>query len=155
MATKLVYDHGHVLIETTENHISYQNSGTTLLITFAFDEWFYLKNVIGERENQANISFVAEGMRMSNGSRYPIYSFDCVAATDPSLRYLVIDGRLTNCYGPTRLRNLTEEEQNQMKKFKNNSDGKSVSPIRLPSVVCLQGECLILLQQFNQFLLTK
>ena len=71
-------------------------------------------------KNYAKMSFTAEVMRQSNGSR-----FDCVQESDESLRRFLLNykGEPT-CSGATRLRNSTAEEIGQMEKFKNSPAGK-------------------------------
>ena len=71
------------------------------------------------KEKQAkSLSFVAESLALSD-----LKTYNCVDETEESLRHLV-QKSFSVCFGPTRLRSLTQEEIDQMEKFKSNPDGK-------------------------------
>ena len=104
---------------TFNSYVSYRNSLNDLYVNFD-KGMLYIKGVVDRTNGYANLSFVVESLQLPPGH----LNYDCVNESEESMRYLGLNNAATVCFGPTRLRSLTEEEISQMQKFKGNQDGK-------------------------------
>lgn len=114
---KIIYDNTTVITEQADGtYLNYYNRiyDSAVEVYFGFGFNITIEDLRFETVKEAGYRFVAEKLSLPSNSE----EFDCIEESDPSLRSLIV-----NCRGTVRVRELTDDEQMQIKEFKNNREG--------------------------------